>query len=318
MTQPSLNSTFDTSLVDVSSSLHPNLSPQPTFTGSFSSTNTDPSDNGQPSTLQPNPAASCNAPSKPVRYTTTAAAYEEWAETYDTDGNVLQGVDDLELETLLPGFLALIATRPDAEAASKAAGQKLRVVDLGCGTGRNTLKLLSYSWRQATTIVGLDASVAMLDVARRKCASHAWGSNVVEVVLLEHDAMLKPSPPPQALNADAVISTLVLEHLPLSTFFAALQPLIRPGGHVLLTNMHPNMGSSSQAGFVSKNGEKVRGVSWAHGVEETVEAARAAGFELVDKVREARMSREVAGLLGERANKWVGSEVWYGMTMRRT
>ena len=121
---------------------------------------------------------------------------------------------------------------------------------------------------------------------------------------------------------DAVLTTLVLEHFPLATFAALLQTLVRPGGLVLLTNMHPDMGARSQAGFIGTDGEgrqvKIRGRSWVHGVAETVEGARACGFEVVGSIGERAVTEDMLGLIGERGGKWVGCNVWYGMVLRRT
>lgn len=52
-------------------------------------------------------------------------------------------------------------------------------------------------------------------------------------------------------NADMVLSTLVLEHLPLDVFFGTVRRLLKKeGGVLVLTNMHPDMGGISQAGFL--------------------------------------------------------------------
>lgn len=120
---------------------------------------------------------------------------------------------------------------------------------------------------------------------------------------------------------DAILTTLVLEHFPLSTFLTILDKMIRHGGMVLLTNMHPDMGARSQAGFVSVDGEgrqvKVRGRSWVHGVEETADCARAMGFEVMGSVGERAVTEGILEGLGDRARKWLGTRVWYGMVLRK-
>jgi len=136
------------------------------------------------------------------------------------------------------------------------------------------------------------------------------------------DAQRPPLLPPDlAAGFDAVLTTLVLEHFPLATFAALLRALVRPAGLVLLTNMHPDMGARSQAGFVSTDGEgrqvKIRGKSWVHGVEETVDGAHAEGLDVVGSVGERAVTEDILGLVGERGGKWVGCKVWYGMVLRR-
>ncbi|MEO8727533.1 MAG: methyltransferase domain-containing protein [Acidobacteriaceae bacterium] len=68
-------------------------------------------------------------------------AYELWAETYDRAPNPMLGLEQRWLEPLLPD----------------TAG--LRVVDVGCGTGR---WLDYFRMRGAATVIGLDSSRAML------------------------------------------------------------------------------------------------------------------------------------------------------------
>lgn len=166
----------------------------------------------------------------------------------------------------------------------------------------------------------------------------AGRSNIPEHQLLEHDflnpgnatnAPILPTQWTKATQAngeadwmfDAVISTLVLEHFPLKAFFSLLCTLSRPGGFVLLTNMHPNMGARSQAGFVETDQKgrsvKVRGNSWVHGVAETVDEANKQGFDVVGSVGETELKVDMVKMLGERGGKWVGTKVWYGMVLRR-
>lgn len=109
--------------------------------------------------------------STPVRHMDTTAAYDAWAAVYDEDGNVLQSVDDLELEGLLPAFLG--------RSAGAVSGKEkvLRVLDLGCGTGRNTEKVVGWAVAREkegkgkgvkVEVVGVDASKGMLEKAKGK------------------------------------------------------------------------------------------------------------------------------------------------------
>lgn len=327
MTQPSLNQSFDTSLIDLSPS-----QPQ----DSFSTTESAPSDDYKPthpsSTSAPPPLptstpkfaeAATTRGKMPTRYMPTVEAYDAWAEVYDTDGNILQAVDDYALSNgMLDRFITQVLE-------TTADGRSIEIADLGCGTGRNTAALLLHpllNKNKGVKITGMDASAGML----RKAAERLSATTKTSFALLQHDflnpidATLPPSLLPSKVAFDAVISTLVLEHFPLGTFFSVLQSLLRPNGIALVTNMHAAMGSSSQAGFVSVDGRsgeaiKVRGMSWVHGVAETVEAARRAGFVVVGEVEERGVSKGMMrdGVVGERGRKWVGVDVWYGMILRR-
>ena len=240
-----------------------------------------------------------------------------FAQTYDTDANFLQALDSLLLPKLLSPLLAALPPAPV-------------ILDLGCGTGRATTSLLSHP---GAIVLGLDASPAMLTIARERCAAHfnslpgngraaAWRLeewNIISVRAGKENEGVEPFLRESGRRKAAlVVSTLVLEHIPLATFFAAAARLVEPGGRLLVTNMHREMGEISQAGFVDAQGVKVRGESFAHGVPETVEEARRCGFLIEGNVMERGVDEADVAVLGERARKWVrGPKVWYGGLWRK-
>ncbi|KAI1739579.1 putative methyltransferase [Xylaria scruposa] len=252
---------------------------------------------------------------KSVRYLPTNEAYDRWAEVYDSDGNFLQALDDQELKTLFPRFTTLIKSP-----------KPWRVVDLGCGTGRNTALLLGI---HKCEIIALDSSKGMLDVAKNRLSIPNPGTEVTESnPSLRFDIfdMVATSSSPSSVaphTADAVISTLVIEHIPLPVFFAHVAQLLRPGGVLLLTNMHSEMGGISQAGFVdTATGEKIRPTSYAHTVEEVLLEARKHGLEVeTDEggtgIRETAVTEDLVGRLGLRSEKWVGIRCWFGGIFRK-
>ena len=256
----------------------------------------------------PTLSSSSPAPRK-VTYLPTTAAYERWAQVYDNDSNPLQALDDLQLITLLPDFLTLVSKASD--------GRRTTIVDLGCGTGRNTLKLLSVP---QSKIIGLDASANMLRIARTRCAEHH--STLPEAHRAENadfelfDMLGVASC--WVEHADAVISTLVLEHIPLDQFFSTAAGLLKPNGYLLLTNMHADMGAISQAGFLDPaSGEKVRPTSYAHRIDDVLAEADRCGFHLIDRVQEKAVERDMLDRVGGRGEKWIGIRCWFGMVLRR-
>jgi len=239
-----------------------------------------------------------------IRYLSTAQAYDLWASVYDTDGNFLQALDSMEMKSLLPRMLTLL------EASQPAPSWKM--VDLGCGTGRNTAALLEV---QGATVVGLDVSSGMLEVARRRL-ENIGGQGRVKLQVF--DLLQGSSPPLSAMKADAVVSTLVLEHVPADVFFNQVAQMLKPGGILLLTNMHSEMGSLSQAGFIDpQTGEKIRPTSYAHTVVDVEMEASKHGLEVVNKIEERAVDRSLVPLLGERSAKWVGVTVWFGGIFRK-
>jgi len=231
---------------------------------------------------------------------------------------MLQSIDDIELSTLLADFLSL--------ATAQHSSPTIHILDLGCGTGRNTIKLLSYPWPSSLSVrvTGLDFSRAMLDVAAQKTQRmpHKPHFALADCFPTMKDASASPFPVADGLESgappDAVISTLVLEHVPLDAFFATLAAVVRPGGYALVTNMHEEMGSISQAGFVDeRTGVKVRGESWVYSVDEVLDMAKTCRFEIT-KVKERAMEKVDVeeGRVGSRGLKWMGVKVWFGVVLR--
>lgn len=253
---------------------------------------------------------------------------------YDTDGNFLQRLDTIEMRTLLPQFIDRVSKRfqpspPQTESEAKTTRPSL--VDLGCGTGRNTIQLLSTlsTANKATSfsVIGLDASRKMLDVARATTCEYVSKSATQTDVELGILDLLQPelskTQLPSSLcesGAVGVISTLVLEHIPLERFFAAAAGIMRSGAYLLVTNMHAEMGMRSQAGFTDERGVKVRPTSYCHAIPDVLDAAVQAGFEVEEVVGAGSggvvvrgVDEELGDVLGARAKKWVGVRVWFGV-----
>lgn len=261
-----------------------------------------------PQALDVQPAKS-NGEKPPIRFLDPTSAYDLWSEVYDTDGNFLQALDTIEMRSLLPDMLSHISPC-----------LLWKIVDLGCGTGRNMINLFDIP---ACTVVGLDASPKMLEIARSRIDEHMAqvrvDSDTAQGVQLEQYNLLSSDHIPScALNADALISTLVLEHIPLSAFFDRVSQLLKPGGLALVTNMHSDMGAISQAGFVDpQTGEKVHTQSFAHHLDDVVAEAQTQGFEVVGEILERAVDEEMSKVLGMRARKWIGVTVWFGICFRK-
>ena len=247
---------------------------------------------------------------RPIRFLDPTTAYDLWSEVYDTDGNFLQALDTIEMQTLLPQMLSQISP----------SSLPQKIVDLGCGTGRNTTRLLDLP---KFIVIGLDASPKMLDIAKSKIDEYMTGasksSDAPQGVQLElYDFLRSNCIPSCALNADVLISTLVLEHIPLSIFFKKVLKMLKPNELTLITNMHSNMAAIGQAGFVDpKTGEKVQTQSFAHQLDDVVGEAQKQGFEVVGEIRERAVDERMSEVLGVRARKWIGVTVWFGICFRK-
>ena len=259
-----------------------------------------------------------------VVYLSTQEAYAHWASVYDTDGNFLQATDDAQLEDRLPRFLALagIGVASEVQRSHDEHGKQKIVIDLGCGTGRNTFRLRALT-EPTTKIIGLDSSEQMLEIARTKVVADSQelpmtpifqrfdineAANAPENISTTHSAIPR---------ADAIISTLVIEHVELEQFFTVASRLLKPGGFMIITNMHSDMGKISRAGFVNSEGVKVRPTdSIPHTIEEVRKSAEYFNFQVLD-VAEKEIVEEDVTALGVRSKKWVGVKCWFGMVLRQ-
>lgn len=181
-----------------------------------------------------------------------AAAYNGWAETYDTDPNRTR---DLATEAL-------------KQAALELSGR--RVIEVGCGTGRNTAWLAERS----AEIVALDFSEAMLAKARHRVSDP-------RVRFVQHDA--RATWPFVDSYADVVIVMLILEHIhELQSFFAEAARVLCPGGKLFVCELHPmRQLTGGQAQFTEPNtGERQRITAFLHDVSEYVNTGLSVGLQL--------------------------------------
>lgn len=180
----------------------------------------------------------------------TRQAYQDWAEIYDSNANRTRDLDALVLRS--------------AELPLDGA----HVIEIGAGTGKNT----TYLAERAGRVLALDLSSAMLDKARARLeADH--------VRFAEHD-ITTPWPAENG-GTDLVIGNLVLEHIEdLAPVFAEIARVLKPGGTVFLSELHPErQARGSQAQF-ERDGEAAFVEAYVHTVSEYVTQAETAGLTL--------------------------------------
>ena len=68
--------------------------------------------------------------------TSTVNCYDAWSAIYDSDGNVLQLLDDVAFEEMAKPLLNATDRNPAAHVCC----------EFGCGTGRNTTKIIEAGW----------------------------------------------------------------------------------------------------------------------------------------------------------------------------
>jgi len=190
--------------------------------------------------------------SRPPNQTKIAAAYDRWAETYDSDPNRTRE---------LAGEVLRQMTLPIAERD---------LVEIGCGTGLNTEWLAT----QAASITALDFSEEMLRRAARRVQDP-------KARFIQHDVRSRW---PLADDAtDVIVAMLILEHVEhLQPVFAEAARVLRPNGKLFVCELHPmRQLMGGQAQFSNpKTGERELVAAFIHNVSDFVNAGLAAGFEV--------------------------------------
>ncbi|MGH9427462.1 MAG: methyltransferase domain-containing protein, partial [Terriglobia bacterium] len=136
-------------------------------------------------------------------------AYTEWSITYDSDRNLTRDLDQLATKETL-------------------ANRGYRtVLEVGCGTGKNTILLSQLGDR----VCALDLSVGMLEQAKRKVQSNR---------VLFAVADLTRAWPCKAESVDLIVCNLVLEHVrDLSVIFSEAHRSLVAGGQFFISELHP-------------------------------------------------------------------------------
>lgn len=182
-------------------------------------------------------------------------AYDQWSTQYDTNRNRTRDHEAVALRDALDRFTFQ------------------RVLEIGCGTGKNTFWLAT----RATHLDAIDLSPGMLNEARAKVqAPH--------VHFMQADVLS----PWSFVNGryDLVTFSLVLEHIEdLDVMMRNAADALAPGGLVYLGELHPfKQYVGTKARFETEQGTQVV-TCHTHHLSDHVRAARRAGL-VVEDVRE--------------------------------
>ena len=176
------------------------------------------------------------------------AAYNAWSATYD---DVLNKTRDLEAVAIRQ-MLAEISFS--------------EVIEIGCGTGKNTEWLAG----RAATIIAVDFSTEMLAKAMVKITARNVRFHQADIAH-EWDFAVAP--------VDLVACSLILEHIQhLSFIFRQAAKALKPGGWFYIGELHPfKQYQGSKARF--ENGNSVFEVQcFTHHVSDFTAAAAQNGF----------------------------------------
>jgi ubiquinone/menaquinone biosynthesis C-methylase UbiE len=225
-----------------------------------------------------------NSAPEPIETLPTRDGYDRWAAVYDDDGNPLVALEEPLVDELLGDV------------------NGLHIADIGCGTGRHSVRLASRGAR----VSGFDFSEEMLRRARAKAAG-------LNVEFHQHD-LAEPLPVPDQ-SFDRVICGLVIDHIAdLPGLFREMHRVCRPDGFAVVSVMHPAMMLRGvQARFHdAASGREVRPASCTHQISDYVMAAVGAGWTL-DHLSEHATDEALAAKF-PRAHRYIG---WPMLLMMR-
>jgi ubiquinone/menaquinone biosynthesis C-methylase UbiE len=178
-------------------------------------------------------------------------AYNRWSITYDTDINLTRDLDSLVTKKTLSNL------------------RFRSVLELGCGTGKNTLLLSQIS----QTVYAMDFSASMIEKAKKKLES-ADNVTFLESNITEPWACRDRS-------MDLVVCNLVLEHIEsFSLIFSEAFRCLVEGGQFFICELHPSKQyQGTKANFYTEQ-EKVEITAFLHHLSDFFEAGINCGFTL--------------------------------------
>ena len=179
-------------------------------------------------------------------------AYNIWASQYDSNLNLTRDLDKkCTIETL------------------KNLDFK-NVLELGCGTGKNTEWLLN----KAERIIGLDFSQEMLHKAKAKIFDKRV---LFKKVDLTKDWEIENN------FVDLITASLTLEHIEnLDHIFLQANLKLKKNGLFFISELHPfKQYSGSKAKYETENGVKELEV-YVHHISEYIDTAKNNGFQLIE------------------------------------
>jgi len=179
-------------------------------------------------------------------------SYNSWAEQYDTNENKTRDLDRK----------ATIATLSKYEFEN--------VIELGCGTGKNSEWLIT----KAKFIVGLDFSEEMLNKAKKKIRTDKVRFQIADLTKpweIENDF------------ADLITCNLTLEHIKdLNFIFSQAYKKLKTNGKFFISELHPfKQYSGTKAKYETKDGIEELEV-YVHHLSEYINSALSNDFNFVE------------------------------------
>jgi len=176
-------------------------------------------------------------------------SYNEWSATYDSVENKTRDLEAQACREILSGIYFET------------------VIELGCGTGKNT----EWLAKRAKHVTAVDLSEEMQAVARQKIKAANVSFELADI-----------KEPWDFDKADLITCSLILEHVEdLKPVFAQAVDHLNPGGYFYVCELHPfKQYAGTKARFETDAGLQVL-ECFTHNASDYFHAARENGFSLV-------------------------------------
>ncbi len=178
--------------------------------------------------------------------------YNQWSKVYDHNENMTRDIDYKATVEVLDNY------------------DFKKVIELGCGTGKNTKWLVD----KADIIYGLDFSEKMLEVARKKILSN-------KVKFIQTD-ILQPWPIGER-EFDLVTSSLTLEHIKdLNNIFNKAYSFLKTSGLFFISELHPFKQYTGSKAKFENNNKTTELKTFTHNISDFLNSGKETGFKLIN------------------------------------
>lgn len=181
---------------------------------------------------------------------TVQSAYDLWSATYDRDANATRDLDQAVTRATLAG---------------RRFGS---ILEIGCGTGKNTALLAQLADR----VLGLDFSAGMLAQTR--------ALNLGPTIAFTQADITRPWPI-ASQHFDLITFNLILEHVErLDFIFIESARALAPAGQVFICELHPFRQYLGRRATFERDGGQVQPPAFTHHLCDFIRAADGAGLRL--------------------------------------
>jgi len=170
-------------------------------------------------------------------------AYNEWSATYDSDENLTRDLDQKVTRDALANL------------------QFNSILEIGCGTGKNTVFLAQIG----TRVHALDFSEGMIEKAKKKVQAENVRLSVAD---------LTQKWPCENRSYDLIVCNLVLEHIKdLSFIFSEAFRALEEEGRFLVNELHPFRQYEGKKARFGKGEEVTEIPAFVHHISDFLNAA---------------------------------------------